>query len=70
MNKICKLFACVYATRDGCAINGHLDQEGQLNGVKAFCPIYKVMCITAKCKACGHEGAEGCINSEGGKESE
>lgn len=64
MSEICPLFACVYATKDGCIIRGWMDKEGELNGKKEYCPIYKVMCIDAKCKACGHEGIEGCKHGE------
>lgn len=60
MADICKMFACVYATKNGCSINGHIDKEGDLNGKKQYCPIYNVMCITAKCKACGREGIDEC----------
>jgi hypothetical protein len=60
MSEICQLFACVYALKNGCSINGWMDNEGELNGKKCHCNIYDVMCITAKCKACGHEGIEGC----------
>lgn len=56
----CKLFACVYAVREGCAINGWTDKEGPLNGKKAHCPHYDVQCISAKCGCCGHEGTADC----------
>jgi hypothetical protein len=59
-DKICKWFACVYATKNGCVINGWMDKEGELNGKKEHCSIYDVMCITAKCKACGHGGTDVC----------
>lgn len=60
MSEICKSFTCVYATKSGCSINGRMDEEGDFNGKKKHCPHYDVMCITAKCKACGHEGIDGC----------
>lgn len=49
---ICGRFACVYATKDGCSIEGWNDVEGSLNGKKSVCPIYNVQCIHAKCKYC------------------
>lgn len=55
MDKACKKFACVYAIKSGCAISGWMSEEGELNGKKEHCPIYDVMCISAKCKACGRE---------------
>lgn len=60
MSEICKLFVCVYATKSGCSIKGWTDQEGELNGKKEHCPHYDVMCVTAKCKSCGHEGVNNC----------
>lgn len=55
--KICKSkkFACVYATIYGCIIQGWTDKEGELNGKKQHCHIYKVDCIRGgKCEYCGH----------------
>lgn len=59
-NDICGYFACVYATKDGCIIEGWNDAEGSLNGKKSFCPIYNVQCIHAKCKYCGRCN-KGCL---------
>lgn len=56
----CKLFACVYAVREGCIIKGWTDKEGPLNGNKKHCPHYDVQCISAKCDCCGHNGTEDC----------
>ncbi len=59
MSEICKLFACVYATKDGCSIKGWTSKETD-DIKKKYCPHYDVMCITARCKVCGHEGIDDC----------
>ena len=56
----CKLFACVYAMKGGCSIDGYMDKEGPLNGNKSRCPHYDVQCISAKCKYCARQGGEDC----------
>jgi hypothetical protein len=66
MREICKMFACVYACHDGCAIKGYLDPPGDLNGEKEHCPIYDVMCISAKCKYCAREDTADCDLAEVG----
>ena len=60
MSEICAMFACVYAVKDGCAIEGYMSNEGKLNGAKKYCNIYKVMCTNAKCRVCSHKGEECC----------
>lgn len=60
MDKLCKWFACVYATNQGCCIKGYLSEEGLLNGNKKHCPHYNVLCINAKCTYCGHKNCECC----------
>lgn len=60
MGSICKWFACVYAMRGGCIIKGWMSPEGPLNGKKAHCSIYDVMCINAKHASCGHKGINEC----------
>ena len=57
---ICGYFNCVYATSDGCSIEGWNDAEGELNGTKSFCPIYNKQCIHAKCHYCSREKTEIC----------
>lgn len=56
----CKLFGCVYATRRGCSVDGHVSKEGPLNGTKNHCPHYDVKCINAKCKYCRRRGGDDC----------
>jgi hypothetical protein len=60
MSKICPLFACVYAMKNGCTIKGWMDNEGKLNGKKEYCNIYDVMCTLAKCMACRNKSIEDC----------
>lgn len=59
MREVCEWFACVYARRDGCAIQGWASDEGPLNGKKEHCLIYDVMCISAKCSRCGGNAGDG-----------
>lgn len=62
--EICGRFACVYAVKDGCIIEGWNDAEGKLNGKKSFCPIYNVQCIHAKCKYCGRNYKDCLLETE------
>lgn len=64
MKEICEWFACVYARRDGCAIQGYTDPEGEFNGTQEHCHIYDVMCISAKCSRCSREGTDVCPKSK------
>ena len=57
---ICGYFNCVYATSDGCIIEGWNDAEGKLNRAKLLCPIYNQQCIHAKCHYCSREKTEIC----------
>lgn len=57
---ICGYFNCIYATSDGCSIEGWNDAEGELNGTKSFCPIYNKQCIHARCHYCSREKTEIC----------
>ena len=59
MSEICGWFACVYAMKGGCTIQGWTSDEGPLNGKKGHCPIYDVMCISAKCSRCGGNAGDG-----------
>jgi len=58
--KNCKMFACVYAGRDKCHINGYLDDEGPLNGTKSHCKHFDVMCVSVKCESCMRDSSECC----------
>jgi hypothetical protein len=57
---MCEWYACIYACHDGCSIKGYMDAEGKVNGKKEHCPHYDVMCISAKCSRCAHNGCDVC----------
>lgn len=49
---VCINFACVYAMKDRCAINGWLD-----TGENKECPYYTIKCIRAdRCHYCSRQG--------------
>lgn len=61
---ICGYFNCIYATSDGCIIEGWNDAEGELNGTKSLCPIYNKQCIHAKCKYCSRNYKDCLLETE------
>lgn len=56
----CKWFACVYAMKPKCVIDGYLSEPNEHTGQREICTNYKdTECIRARCEYCRRLGGKG-----------